>query len=659
MTTATADGEREDEVQPDTDSTPARAVTPRAIIIGLACVCAAVMLIHWAELILGGRQGHTAMANTSVPVGAFMALMAVLAVSALVRLAHRQWGLSQGEMIVAYVMAASASVLASSGAMHFLIPALAAPYYFATPENKWAEFHEFIPEWLVPQGLTRITYFFEGGEPIPWDIWLGPAAMWCGFVIIFAICSLCLSLVLRAQWVERERLTFPTTYIPLNVTESTGAFWRNKVAWIGMAIPFAVGTLNTLNLNYPAVPKIEVRNIQLAQYMRARPWNAMGGLRLSFYPFVIGIAFLLSGEITFSCWFFHLWEKAVRVMGASFGIDDLGSGGLARFPFAEHQGAGAFIGLTALSFYVGRKQFASMISTALLGGQARDEATAARWAIIGLLVCFAAMVLFAHAAGMSVWLAASIVGLSLVYLTAATRIHAETGNAWLFGPRVDPTALIMTFAGSRSIGPRDLTLTAFLANIATWDLRCVAMPHQLDGLKMAEGLSIERVPMTGAIALATVVGVPFAFWTALKIWHDIGAIAKGEVWRVNQGKAPFARAATWINAPTAPDYLSAGFVGFGLLTTIALFAMRAAFVNWPLHPVGYAIAGTRSMHAQWLPFFIAWLCKVTILRYGGPQLYRAALPFFLGLVVGDFLNGGLYTFIAFFIPTMRVYPINW
>ncbi|MCD6361566.1 MAG: hypothetical protein J7M38_11980, partial [Armatimonadetes bacterium] len=513
--------------------------------------------------------------------------------------------------------------------------------------------------WLIPQDLTRVTWFFEGGHSIPWDIWLGPAVIWCGFVIIFAMCSLCLSLVLRAQWIERERLTFPTTYIPLHVTEASGAFWRNKVAWIGMAIPFALGTLNTLHLNYPAVPKVELRNIQLARYIKGRPWSAMGGLRLSFYPFVIGIAYLLSSEVTFSCWFFHLWEKAVRVAGAAFGIDDWGSGGLARFPFAEYQGAGAFIGLTLLSFYVGRRGFMSMLSTALLGTPATSRGQASRAAVIGLLLSFAALVLFAHVTGMSVWLAALIVGLSLVYLTAATRIRAETGNAWLFGPRVDPTTLIMTVAGSRNIQPRDLTLTAFLANIATFDLRCVAMPHQLDGLKMAENLSIRRASMTGAIVTATVIGVPFAFWTALKIWHDIGAIAKGEVWRVKQGKAPFERAALWLRSPTSPDPLSAGFAGFGILVTIALFMVRTTFVNWPLHPVGYAIAGTPSMASQWLPFFIAWLSKVLILRYGGPRLYRSALPFFLGLVVGDFINGGLYTFLGFFIHGMKVYPINW
>jgi len=347
------------------------------------------------------------------------------------------------------------------------------------------------------------------------------------------------------------------------------------------------------------------------------------------------------------------------VFGAIFGISDWGAGGLSSFPFAEHQGAGAFIGLTALSIYVGRKQVVPMLRNAVLGHSDGQESSVPRWAVLGMLASFAAMVAFAHVAGMSLWLPILVIGLSLVYLTAATRIRAETGDAWLFGPRIDPNVLIVTSAGAGSFAPQDLTIMAFLSNISTWDLRCVAMPHQLDGYKMAEELDINRGRITWAIIGATVVGVPVAFWSSLKIWHVIGALAKGEVWRVNQGKAPFERLATQLNAPRPPDILGSLFVGVGLLITIALFALRAQFLSWPFHPVGYAIAGTRSMAAQWFPFLIAWACKTLILRYGGPKFYRRALPFFLGLVVGDFINGGLYTFIAFFIPQMKVYPINW
>ena len=249
--------------------------------------------------------------------------------------------------------------------------------------------------------------------------------------------------------------------------------------------------------------------------------------------------------------------------------------------------------------------------------------------------------------------------LSLVYLVAATRIRAETGNAWLFGPRVDPQTLMVTTLGSRNFRPQDLTIMAYLSSIASFDLRCVSMPHQLDAFKMAQVRDIPRSRLTGALVLSLGVGIPLAFWMALMVWHHIGALGKGDTWRTLMGKAPFDRLQGYLQAPQPADLLGLVFIGAGMLLTGLLFVMRTRLTAWPLHPVGYAIANTNSMRNQWFPFMLAWAAKSVILRYGGPRLYRQSLPFFFGLVVGDFLNGGLYTLIACFSDKMKVYPINW
>jgi hypothetical protein len=41
------------------------------------------------------------------------------------------------------------------------------------------------------------------------------------------------------------------------------------------------------------------------------------------------------------------------------------------------------------------------------------------------------------------------------------------------------------------------------------------------------------------------------------------------------------------------------------------------------------------------PLFVAWLLKWLLLRAGGLRLYRAGLPFFLGLIIGHFALAGL------------------
>ncbi len=74
--------------------------------------------------------------------------------------------------------------------------------------------------------------------------------------------------------------------------------------------------------------------------------------------------------------------------------------------------------------------------------------------------------------------------------------------------------------------------------------------------------------------------------------------------------------------------------------------MRMRFSWWHLHPAGYVISSTHSMRAYWLLFVIGWFIKWIILKKGGLKAYRAALPFFLGIILGEFIVGGLWTILG-------------
>ncbi len=634
-------------------------VTPRSFAIAVATICGVVFFIHWAELVLGSRRGHSALANTSIPLGTFTALLIITAANAALRRLRPRLALTHAELMTVYSLTAVTTVLASSGAVHFLVPAVASTFYFPSPENRWEVFLPYVPDWLVPRSQAALRAYFEGGAPIFWRAWLVPSIAWCVFLFLYALASLAIVAAIRAQWIEHERLTFPTVWVPLRITDPRGDFWRRPAAWIGMAIPLFIGLLNNLHENFPAVPKLEVRNINIGQYFRERPWSAMGGLRLSFYPFVVGLAFLLSAEVTFSCWFFYLLTKAQRIFGAVVGLDQWGRGGISRFPFEAHQGAGAFLAITLIAVWIARRPLARAFSAAARLSLGEEDGPVPGWAVWAFGLCMAALVGFCSAAGMRPTAALLLLTLSLIYLMAATRIRAETGTTWLFGPHVDPHTVLMTAIGPRAFTKRDLTVMAYLSTISTYDLRCVSMPHQLDAFKIAEQVRLSPQSLAGAIILSLAIGIPVAWFGALKVWYAVGALAKGEPWRVSQGKRALELLVGYITAPQPPDIVGTSFIGVGFLATALLFAARARFTNWPFHPVGYALANTPSMYAQWFPFFLAWLAKVAILRYGGPRLYHAAVPFFIGLVVGDFINGGFSTLLGCFISSMRVYPINW
>ena len=53
-------------------------VTLRAMLIGLVVTALIDLWVHYAELVLGGTRGHTALVNTSIPVGPFSVLFALV-----------------------------------------------------------------------------------------------------------------------------------------------------------------------------------------------------------------------------------------------------------------------------------------------------------------------------------------------------------------------------------------------------------------------------------------------------------------------------------------------------------------------------------------------------------------------------------------------------
>ena len=71
----------------------------------------------------------------------------------------------------------------------------------------------------------------------------------------------------------------------------------------------------------------------------------------------------------------------------------------------------------------------------------------------------------------------------------------------------------------------------------------------------------------------------------------------------------------------------------------ALLIMRGLFYWWPLHPLGYVAL---SIDGIWFSFFLGWLAKRTVLKYGGGRALPKATEFFFGLFAGQFFMAGFW-----------------
>jgi hypothetical protein len=273
-----------------------------------------------------------------------------------------------------------------------------------------------------------------------------------------------------------------------------------------------------------------------------------------------------------------------------------------------------------------------------------------RGAVIGIVVGYGLLTAFAVSMGMSWWLAVVFFAVFFALSIAITRMRAELGTPIHDLHFTGPDWTLPELFGTRSFGPRDMTqMTMFF-----WFNRAYRyhpMPHQLEGFKIAERTDGSYPRYFWAMALAGVAGAGAGFWAMLHLNYIYGATAKAGSF----GPEAFDRLTGWLNNPQKPSAPKAGAIVVGLAIAFFLEAMRLRFPAWPFHPLGFAVTASWEINLVWMPLFIAWLCKLVILRYGGLKGFRDSLPFFFGLMLGQFFVGSIVNLIgiALEIPTYQ------
>lgn len=170
------------------------------------------------------------------------------------------------------------------------------------------------------------------------------------------------------------------------------------------------------------------------------------------------------------------------------------------------------------------------------------------------------------------------------------------------------------------------------------------MPIQLEAFKMAEMANSKPKGLILAIVLAAAVGSFSGFWAYLHDAYKLGVESYPEVtWAASVG---FRLMESRLQSPTDPKSIEMIFTGVGFTFTIFMLMMRLRFLWWTLHPVGYIVSGKWGIGRIFFPLIIASVIKWSTLRFSGLSGYRKSIPFFLGLMLGDFAMGSLWATIG-------------
>ncbi len=640
---------------PDDTRPAARGITARSIIIGFL---ATIPGVFWG--VYGDVVSQTDLTSTSLMMPPVLILVFLLVINALLRKIKPAWVLSPVEIIVIYVMNTMAVILSGMGMLQFLCTTLGAVPHYQSTTPYWTQYHflDQVPQFILPK-LSSIEGFYKGDQPIPWSAWTMPILVWSGFLFTMLFCMLCINTILRKQWVERERLSYPIVQLPLEMTEERTPFFKNKIMWAGFFLACGLESLNSLAFLFPNIPTVQLRAFDLQPFFTSHPWNSIGYFPTTFYPLTIGLGFVLSTDVSFSCWFFYLLTKLESVGVSAIGWE-AASGAVSAPPYLAQQSVGGFIGIGIIIVYLARNHLKEVFRHVFMGDKLDDydEPMTYKLAVYGLIAGFAVMVAFCMAVGISPMVAAAYLGIYMVFATTIARLRAEAGPAWVMGPGWDALDTLVRPIGSSAFAQGNLVGLAYFHWFSI-EMRCCPMPVQTEAMKMSQAQRTKQSMMTILLLIAIVAGIAFGFWACLKVWYMYGAgSAKVEPWRTGMGKAPFDRLTGYLINPTHPDTPGILAISFGLLFTFFLSLMRSRFFWWPFHPAGYVLANTGTMYWLWCPFLVAWFFKVIIIRYGGIKGYRTALPFFLGLVLGDYTISSLWALAGsvFGVHMYRCFP---
>ncbi|HIE27725.1 TPA: hypothetical protein EYP66_10600 [Candidatus Poribacteria bacterium] len=287
----------------------------------------------------------------------FIVMLLMLLDKILAKLFRRNL-LSQSEFLMVYFLLSIGACICSDKIGHHLVEFMVHAQWFATQENEWMElFGNHLPKWVLVNNQKAIRLYYEGGTTVyQWNIirpWLAPALLWSGFLVVLMFVLLCLNTFLRRQWTEEEKLAYPAIQLPLQMTEPKSTFFRNNFMWLGFSLATFISLVNGLHFLIPQVPYIPVKRRSFGYLFTTRPWNAMGDVRLSFYPFMIGLTFLMPLDILLSAWVFYLGYKAQLITKAIAGWH--------KFPHYTEQSFGAYFAIAFFTLWLGRYHFNAML----------------------------------------------------------------------------------------------------------------------------------------------------------------------------------------------------------------------------------------------------------------------------------------------------------
>jgi hypothetical protein len=629
-----------------------RGITLKAIAVGLLLSAFMALAIPYGDMIIKGSQ--MGIWNTN-PAAIFLFFALVGVANVALGLARRSLALDPGELAAVYIMLLIANPLPARGFAALVMPIATGALYYANPENDWADkVLPYLPDWATVQDEKAVRQYYEGvdtpGAAIPWQAWGKPVFYWLLFGLALYLVMISVSVILRKQWVERERLVYPMMQLPLHILQDHGQslippFFRQPVMWLGFAIPCFIDTVNALHQYFHYFPAINTDFGTVPLFRNSIAVN----FTLSFT--MLGFSFLISRNIAAGLTFFYLLNVAeqgvLRLVGIRIEPGPVGAFGYYAQAIIVYQAMGGMIVLVLMGLWHARRHLRDVCRKAFLGDREIDdsgEMMSYRQAVFSGLAGLAVMTVWLWRAGVPLWIALVLLLACFAIFLTITRVVVEGGVAVMFPPITGPD-FTAAAVGTNLLGPRG---GAGLAMTYVWgtDVLLSLMTSCSNGLKLADSLIHRKRRLFWAIMATIVVTILVSVWIRLEAGYRHGAINLNPFYADNCAQYPYRFMERVVSFPEGPHLDGLVQVGVGAAIMAVLEFLHYKFLWWPFHPLGFPISS--AFGSMWFSVFAAFLLKSMVLKYGGPALYRRAIPFFLGMILGEIVPAGIWLVIDYF-----------
>jgi len=518
---------------------------------------------------------------------------------------------------------------------------------------------------------------------VPWNIWRAPMLHWGAVFLLIFLMLMALAELLRRKWVERENLAFPLVEVADYILRHDAALETaedlrdpprrptplNLLLVAGIALGFLYLSLDAM-WHYGFIAQDMAVTFDVSgELLTTGLLQKMNKVFFVLSPIVLGLAFLMSLNLSFSIWslfFIYTLSTALIEFAYGRGISDslyTGWAGGRQYPFPMEQLIGATVCFTGILMWkLLRLRKPAGGEAGLTDAEPPAPFVPTPLMILGLTAVPLAIAVLLYRAGVAhVGLLALAAVITLSQAIASARVRAESGLhthhvSYEFAKL--PVVLGLTaITGAAVFGM--YAIIAFIPMLLIWRL----LPQNLENIELARrhklAYPVIALGSLGAFIVAVGVG-GVAFIHFAYLW---GGPFFGEGAATNPTSFNIARYALWSShflGEASLDQrdqvhtvrivaMAAGFAVFAGLTFL-----RGRFLRFPFHPMGYLIVllsifytwvspyargeggPYASKESSWLwgSVLLAWAIKWLMIKYGGMNTYKKTKPLFIGLIVG-------------------------